>query len=142
MRNDKFIAILVLAVLLALLVNFLPSNSDLSGIKSILGLSFLFFFPGYSFVKLLFKKDLSDLEILIFSIGLSISLVILASMAVYLAGLEITVANIFNILLVATIIMILANIFKGASESKTGIKLKDKIFYLNLILLFAVLAVM
>jgi amino acid transporter len=65
-------------------------------------------------------------------------------MAVYLAGLEIEVVNIMNILLITTSVIAIANLFTKASGRETKSKWdKDKLFfYLHLFLLIAIVFVL
>lgn len=147
--------IAILAVMLALLMNLSSNNIVLHGVTNIIGLLFLLFFPGYLFVNLLFSKELDAVETLALSIFFSISLAILAAMTIFLIGWEIGIVKIFNIIVVISFILILANLFKKPCKriKSTGegevmpakdktVVVKDKKFYLYLFLFIGVLSVL
>lgn len=155
MKNKRLMAIAILAIMLALLMNFPSNNPVFHGIRNILGILFLLFFPGYLFVDLLFKRELDSIETLVLSIAFSISLAILAAMIIFFIGWEIDIVKIFNILLIISLALMLANLFKKprrrikstgegevmTSKDKTAI-VKDKKFYLYLFLFIGVLSVL
>jgi len=147
--------IAILAVILALMMNFPSSNTIFHGVRNILGILFLLFFPGYLFTDLLFNKELDAMENLVLSIFFSISLAILSAMIIFFTGWEIDIAKIFNILLIISFALILGNLFKKprrrikstgegeimTSKDKTAI-VKDKKFYLYLVLFIVILSVL
>ncbi len=83
MRNWKnawdLIAISILSLLLILIIYLFPESL----LRKALGLAFILFFPGYSFIAFLFpeKKDLDSVERIALSFGLSIAITPLIGLA-------------------------------------------------------------
>jgi len=71
--ESDLIVIVTLSALLILIISVVPSND----LRIVLGLPFILFFPGYTFVTALFPKktDLGGIERLALSLGLSIAVV-------------------------------------------------------------------
>jgi hypothetical protein len=142
MRHEEFVIIGILVIVLALLINLPFDNPILYNIKNILGLLFIIFLPGYSLVSLLFDKKsrtLETLEVIVLSIGLSITLVILNSMLLHFIRLEITPVNILNLVLAATFVLSLGNFLK--TDSREKFRIENKNFFFLLILTLSVLTV-
>jgi len=143
MRNKNFMVIVILATVLALLMNFPLDNSILLTVRNILGLFFIMYFPGYLLIALLFDKKfktLETLEVIVLSIGLSISLTILTSMLLHFIRKDITAVNILNLVLIISFILGLVNFFKNKSKRK--FQIKDKNFLFLMILSLVALAFM
>jgi len=155
LKKKRLMTIAILAIMLALLMNFPSNNPVFHGIRNILGILFLLFFPGYLFTDLLFNKELDSMENFVLSIFFSISLSILSAMIIFFTGWEIDIAKIFNVLLIISLALMLGNLFKKprrkikstdedeimTSKDKTVI-VKDKKFYLYLFLFIGVLSVL
>lgn len=71
--ESDLVVIVALSALLILIISVVPSND----LRIVLGLPFVLFFPGYTFVAALFPKktDLGGIERLALSLGLSIAVV-------------------------------------------------------------------
>ncbi len=76
--ENKLLMIVAISILLTIIIVFFPS----SGMRIILGLPFLLFFPGYALVAALFprRSDLDGIERVALSFGLSIAVVPLAGL--------------------------------------------------------------
>lgn len=107
------IAIIALSLLLDLLIVYFPESLA----RKALGLAFVLFFPGYSFVTALFpeKKELDSLERLALSFGLSIAIVPLIGLGLNYTpwGIRLTPIlvslTVFNVLFALTAIRRRAN---------------------------------
>lgn len=73
-KIDDILFINITVVLLIIVIAFFPSNI----LRAIIGIPFLLFFPGYTLIAALFpkKEDLSGLERIALSLGLSVAVVI------------------------------------------------------------------
>jgi len=78
----------------------------------------MFFLPGYSLVNILFKKKPEIPEILVFSIGTSISIFILIAMSVNFVGVRISVLNILNPVIITGLILGIIDFLKNVLLTK------------------------
>jgi len=142
--NYRFLLITIFLILFFTFLNIPIDNLIFYTGKIILTLIFAFFFPGYCLIYLLFGEKLQTLDMSILSIVLSIVLFILSSMVIHLAGFEITVFNILNLLLLVTFVLILLNFLKPVSKLKIQRtrEARDNSLYFLLAITFVVLVAM
>jgi len=101
----NFLFIGIIAFIMLLLTIFTIENSVYYAVKGALALSLVLFISGYSFISLIFSKELKTIEVFVLSVGTSISITILAGMTIHFLGLEISFANIMNLVLIITLIL-------------------------------------
>ncbi len=111
----RFLFVGGLSLILLIIIN---STSDYYLAKGILALPFMFFLPGYSLVKILFEKRSEIPEILVMSIGISISLFILIAMCVHFTGTRISVENILNPVVITSLILAILYLFRNVLSTK------------------------
>jgi uncharacterized membrane protein len=78
----------------------------------------MFFLPGYSIVNILFRKKPEVAEVLVLSVGISISVFILIAMSVHFTGIKISVLNILNPFIIASLILGVLDFLKNALFTK------------------------
>lgn len=103
MTSRDYSFLVLISLIMLLLINFPFENLVYRIVKSVFALFFVLFISGYSLIILVFKKEFEDVEIFLLSIGLSISITILAGMSIHFMGLEITFANIMNLVSIITL---------------------------------------
>jgi len=101
----NFLFIGIISFIMLFLTNFSIENLLYYAAKSALALSLVLFISGYSLISLIFSKELKTIEVFVISIGTSISITILAGMIIHFLSLEISFANIMNLVSIITLIL-------------------------------------
>lgn len=124
-RSIWYWVTLIIAVTTALLVYAIPTNIyPWAFLRNILGILFVFFLPGYAFLKVVFPKKLysegmESLEVIIriaFSVGISIAVVSILGLILYYTPFGLNLTPIVFSLLAFTLILATAGVI---SESRT-----------------------
>lgn len=110
--SHKFLFIVLVCFIMLFLTNFKVENSLYHTIRNVLALSFVIFISGYTFICLIFEKELENVEIFVLSVGASISITILVGMLDYFINLEITFFNFINQVTIITLILSFIGVFK------------------------------
>lgn len=111
-----FLLIGLISFIMLFLTNFPFENFLYYATKSVLALSFVLFISGYSFIGLLFDKELEPIEVFVLSVGISISITILAGMIIHFTGLEINFANIMNLVSMITVFIVFFGLLIAISK--------------------------
>jgi len=109
---SQLVTISILTLILLLLINIQTTNIIHNSLRGLLGLIFIFFLSGYSLIIFLSKENLEPVEILIFSIGMSICITILDAMIIHLTSSRVNLTNIMNLVASTTLIFLILTLFK------------------------------
>jgi uncharacterized membrane protein len=109
---NRLVTIAILTAILLVLINIQTENIVHNSLRSFLSLFFIFFLSGYSLILLISEKDLEPVEVLVFSVIMSICITIIDSMIIHLIGLKINLNNIMNLVASTTLIFIILKVLK------------------------------
>ena len=112
----NFLFIGIICFIMLFLTNSNVENLLYYATKSVLALSLVIFISGYSFVSLIFSKELKNIEVFVLSVGTSISITIVAGMIMYFMSLAISFANIMNLVSIITLILVLLDFLRSISK--------------------------
>jgi len=110
MKVWDLLTIILLSVLLALIIWLFPESI----LRKVVGLPFILFFPGYSFVSFLFpeQRDLDSIERVALSFGMSVAIVPLVGLALNYTPFGITLTPILLSLISFNIIFSLLSVYR------------------------------
>lgn len=120
-RSIWYWVTLIIAVTTAIIVYVIPTNIyPWAFLRNVLGIIFVFFLPGYAFIKVvfpnkLFAESIENLEIIIriaFSIGISIAIVSIFGLVLYYTPFGLDLTPIIFSLLTFTVILATAGAIK------------------------------
>jgi hypothetical protein len=142
-RTLELLIIIALLLAMVFLINYEKDNAAFNYLKYISMISAALFVPGYILANLTLNRPLKIPEALALGIGLSVAIVILSGVLVILAGLPISVQNIMNVIWFITVVLAAMGFFKADFKwinLEKGRKSKDRLFYINLILVLFVIS--
>ena len=114
--KNEFLQLIIMGILTAVLlflINLQVENIIHNFLRSSLSLIFIFFLSGYSLIILISGENLEPVEVLVFSIGLSVCITIIDSMIIHFIGLGINLVNIMNLVASTTLIFLILTLLKN-----------------------------
>ena len=108
----NFLFIGIISVTMLFISNLPFENLLYYAARNVLALSLVLFISGYSFINLIFSKELKTIEVLVLGVGTSISITILAGMIIHFISLEISFANIINLVSIITLVLVFSRFLK------------------------------
>jgi uncharacterized membrane protein HdeD (DUF308 family) len=133
-KANWYWAVIISVFMITLAILFVPNDSyPLFYLRVLMGIAFIFFLPGYVFIKVLFPskaltftndENMDRIEHLIQCIGASIAVVTILSLIIYFIQIKMDVISITSFLLV--LIVIFATLATVQEYNKRPVKTRAK----------------